>query len=62
MKGPKSEKHLMYGRKIKAIRQMIGFNQTQMAQAAGMSQRDISLLENGRKTFIPNEMMTFLST
>jgi len=52
----------MYGRKIKAIRQMIGFNQTQMAQAAGMSQRDISLLENGRKTFIPNEMMTFLST
>ncbi|TGE20643.1 helix-turn-helix domain-containing protein [Hymenobacter aquaticus] len=46
--------------KLRAIRQEFHLTQLEMAQASGLSQRDISQLENGRKEGIPKEYIQFL--
>ncbi|MGB3181066.1 MAG: helix-turn-helix domain-containing protein [Cyclobacteriaceae bacterium] len=47
--------------KLKAIRKIIGLKQVQMAEQTGITQRDVSLLENGKKTFIPVKYIRFLN-
>ncbi|GAA3934872.1 helix-turn-helix transcriptional regulator [Hymenobacter algoricola] len=46
--------------KLRAIRQQLGLTQAKAAEASGLSQRDVSQLENGRKEGIPKEYMQFL--
>ncbi|MFY0714091.1 helix-turn-helix domain-containing protein [Seonamhaeicola sp. NFXS20] len=46
--------------KIKASRERLGLNQSQFAKAVGVTQKDVSLLESGRKKFIPNKYIDFL--
>jgi transcriptional regulator with XRE-family HTH domain len=48
--------------KLRAIRQQLGLTQAKAAEASGLSQRDVSQLENGRKEGIPKEYMHFLHT
>lgn len=47
--------------KLREIRTRLNLKQDQMALKAGLSQRDISLLENGKKEFIPTRYMRFLN-
>ncbi|HAA10417.1 MAG TPA: hypothetical protein DCE41_01485 [Cytophagales bacterium] len=47
--------------KLREIRTTLNLKQDQMASKAGLSQRDISLLENGKKEFIPTRYMRFLN-
>ena len=47
--------------KLREIRAKLNLKQEQMAKKAGLSQRDISLLENGKKEFIPTRYMRFLN-
>ena len=47
--------------KLREIRATLNLKQDQMASQAGLSQRDISLLENGKKEFIPTRYMQFLN-
>ncbi|MFA0963580.1 XRE family transcriptional regulator [Roseivirga sp. BDSF3-8] len=47
--------------KLRAIRKIIGLKQVQMAEQTGITQRDVSLLENGKKTFIPIKYIRFLN-
>lgn len=46
--------------KLKQVRTLLGLNQTQMADAVGMKQKDVSQLENGERKFIPNEVIRFM--
>ncbi|TGE26543.1 helix-turn-helix domain-containing protein [Hymenobacter metallicola] len=46
--------------KLRTIRQEFKMTQLEMAQASGLSQRDISQLENGRKEGLPKEFIHFL--
>ena len=48
-------------KKLKAAREMLGLNQRDAAKHANVSQRDISMLENGNKKFVPNEYIQFLN-
>lgn len=48
--------------KLREIRTRLNLKQEQMAQQAGLSQRDISLLENGKKEFIPTRYIRFLNS
>ncbi|RYU77811.1 helix-turn-helix domain-containing protein [Hymenobacter persicinus] len=48
--------------KIRLIRQQFQMTQLELAQASGLSQRDISQLENGRKEGVPKEFIRFLHT
>ncbi len=47
-------------KKIKNARKELGFTQTDLAKALGLSQNDVSKLESGRKKFIPNKYILFL--
>ena len=46
--------------KLRTIRQEFNMTQLELAQASGLSQRDISQLENGRKEGLPKEFIQFL--
>jgi|GEM_PF-1803054 len=46
--------------KLRQIRQDLGLTQLKAAEASGLSQRDVSQLENGRKEGIPKEYIRFL--
>ncbi|PJJ48431.1 helix-turn-helix domain-containing protein [Hymenobacter chitinivorans] len=46
--------------KLRTIRQEFNMTQLELAQASGLSQRDISQLENGRKEGLPKEFIHFL--
>ncbi|UOQ54230.1 helix-turn-helix domain-containing protein [Hymenobacter cellulosivorans] len=46
--------------KLRTIRQEFNMTQLEMAQGSGLSQRDISQLENGRKEGLPKEFIHFL--
>ncbi|MCB2379965.1 helix-turn-helix domain-containing protein [Hymenobacter sp. BT635] len=46
--------------KLRTIRQEFKMTQLELAQASGLSQRDISQLENGRKEGLPKEFIQFL--
>ena len=46
--------------KIKEARSILHLSQESFAEAAGLTARDISLLENGKKVFIPNSIIQFL--
>ncbi|UOQ73456.1 helix-turn-helix domain-containing protein [Hymenobacter cellulosilyticus] len=48
--------------KLRTIRQEFNMTQLEIAQASGLSQRDISQLENGRKEGLPKEFIHFLHT
>ncbi|MCB2409144.1 helix-turn-helix domain-containing protein [Hymenobacter lucidus] len=48
--------------KLRIIRQEFRMTQLELAQASGLSQRDISQLENGRKEGLPKEFIHFLHT
>jgi transcriptional regulator with XRE-family HTH domain len=48
--------------KLRTIRQEFKMTQLELAQASGLSQRDISQLENGRKEGLPKEYIQFLHT
>ncbi|MGB5928266.1 MAG: hypothetical protein WBH03_08815 [Cyclobacteriaceae bacterium] len=45
--------------KLKKLRESLGLKQSDIADCTDMSQRDISLLENGRKEFIPTSYIVF---
>lgn len=47
--------------KIKKARELIGLSQQQFADEAGVSQRDISQLENGKREFINNSIILLLN-
>lgn len=46
--------------RIKIARELIGISQTEASARSGILQKDISQIENGKKTFIPNEYIQFL--
>lgn len=48
-------------KKLKLVREKLGMSQTQFAEKAGLSQRDVSLLENGKKEFIPTPYIRFMN-
>ena len=45
--------------KIKEIRKLFNFSQADIAEFIEVSQKDISLIENGKKEFIPNKYIDF---
>ncbi|MFA0962981.1 hypothetical protein AB9P05_14345 [Roseivirga sp. BDSF3-8] len=45
--------------KLKKLRESLGLKQSDVAACTSMSQRDISLLENGHKEFIPTSYLVF---
>jgi transcriptional regulator with XRE-family HTH domain len=45
--------------KLKKLRESLGLKQSDVAACTDMSQRDISLLENGHKEFIPTSYIVF---
>lgn len=47
-------------KKLKLAREELGLNQTQLAKALSVSQRDISKMEAGEKKFIPKLYIEFL--
>ena len=46
--------------RIRRVRELLSMNQHEIALRAGLAQRDVSRIENGRAKFIPNEFMHFL--
>lgn len=46
--------------KLKIARELANVSQTEAAAMSGVNQKDISLLEAGKKKFIPNEYIQFL--
>lgn len=50
----------MFWDKLKAIRELLGYSQADISEKTGIKQKDISLLEGGKKKFIPNEYIHFL--
>lgn len=46
--------------KLKEIRDLKGYSQGEMSELSGIIQKDISLLEAGKKKFIPQEYIQFL--
>ena len=46
--------------RIKIARELIGIGQSEASMRSGLKQKDISLLENGKKKFIPGEYIQFL--
>lgn len=46
--------------KLKIARGLIGHTQDNAARESGLMQKDVSLLENGKKEFIPNEYILYL--
>lgn len=46
--------------KIKLAREQLGLGQVQFAEQIGVTQKDVSNLENGNKKFIPNRYIEFL--
>lgn len=46
--------------KLKTIRELLGLNQSDASLKSGIAQKDISLLESGKKKFIPQEYILFL--
>jgi transcriptional regulator with XRE-family HTH domain len=49
------------GSRLKIIRKKLNFSQGQLAEQSGVLQKDVSLLESGRKKFIPTEFILYLS-
>jgi transcriptional regulator with XRE-family HTH domain len=49
------------GKRLKIIRRKLNLSQEKFATSAGVLQKDVSLLESGRKKFIPNEYILYLS-
>lgn len=47
--------------KLKAARRLLSLSQTEIEQETGLSQRDISQLENGKKKFIPTVYIQYLN-
>lgn len=47
--------------KLKSIRRLLSLSQTDIEADTGLSQRDISQLENGKKKFIPTSYIQFLN-
>ena len=47
--------------KLRAARQYLGMSQGDYAKAIGIGQNDISLLENGKRKFIPLEVLRFFA-
>ncbi len=48
--------------KIKEVRKVLSLTQKEIEEGTGLTQRDISFLENGKKKFIPTEYIQFLNT
>ncbi|MGB7527674.1 hypothetical protein [Sphingobacterium cellulitidis] len=46
--------------KLKEVRELLGYSQGDIADKTGLKQKDISLLEAGKKKFIPLEYILFL--
>jgi transcriptional regulator with XRE-family HTH domain len=46
--------------KLKEARELLAMNQPQTAEASGLTQKEVSLLENGKREFIPNRYIVFL--
>lgn len=46
--------------RLRQAREQTGLNQAETAKASGITQKDISLLEGGKKKFIPPEYIHFL--
>ncbi len=47
--------------RLKQAREGLSLSQKDAAEESGVSQKDISLLENGKREFIPNRYILFLS-
>lgn len=47
--------------KLKAARRLLSLSQTEIERETGLSQRDISQLENGKKKFIPTTYIQYLN-
>ena len=47
--------------KLKYARELLGMTQSQLADATNLSQRDISMLESGKKEFIPTGYIQYLN-
>ena len=47
--------------KLKSIRRVLSLSQSDIEVETGLSQRDISQLENGKKKFIPTTYIQFLN-
>lgn len=45
--------------RIKQVRKVLKMSQKELANAIGVSQKDISLLENGKKEFIPRKYFEY---
>ncbi|WP_437918406.1 S24 family peptidase [Sphingobacterium sp. LRF_L2] len=46
--------------KLKIVRELLGYSQAEISEKTGIKQKDISLLEGGKRKFIPNEYILFL--
>jgi len=47
--------------KIKEVRKVLSLTQKEIEESTGLTQRDISFLENGKKKFIPTEYIQFMN-
>ncbi|XOD67303.1 MAG: helix-turn-helix domain-containing protein [Flavobacteriales bacterium Tduv] len=45
--------------KIKQVRKVLKMSQKELAETIGVSQKDVSLLENGKKEFIPRKYFEY---
>jgi phage repressor protein C with HTH and peptisase S24 domain len=51
---------MLISEKIKLARKLIGVSQSEASIKSGVEQKDISLLESGKKKFVPDEYIQFL--
>lgn len=52
---------LQINSKLKQARKLLGKTQEQCGKDSGINQKEISLLESGKREFIPNEYLFFLN-
>ncbi|MBK9292595.1 MAG: helix-turn-helix transcriptional regulator [Bacteroidetes bacterium] len=48
------------GARFRQARELLGLSQHQLAEACGLTQRDISQLENNKREFIPTPLIQYL--
>jgi len=48
--------------RVKEARKLLKMTQKELSDAIGISQKDVSLLESGKKSFIPTEYIQYLYT
>lgn len=61
MNNTEKNKNINYGFKFKLARTLLNLSQTQISEELKISQRDISQIESGKKTFIPTPYIQYMN-